>query len=142
LANGNVYIAWGSSCDAGPYYGWVLAYEARTLKQTGVFNTSPDSGEAGIWQADAGIAADSEGNVYAVTGNGKFNAASGGHDYGDSVLKLRFAPNSPTVRDYFTPFNESTLNSRDDDLGSSGPVLLPDQPGPHPHASGSLDPDR
>jgi hypothetical protein len=30
-------------------------------------------------------------------------------------------------------FNESALNSRDDDLGSSGPVLLPDQPGPHPH---------
>ena len=81
--DGNVYIAWGSSCDVRPYYGWVMAYDARTLKQTGVFNTSPDAGESGIWQADAGIAADSAGNVYAVTGNGKFTAASGGRDYGD-----------------------------------------------------------
>src|SRR6185369_10037587 len=75
LANGNVYIAWGSSCDIAPYYGWVLAYDARTLNQTGVFNASPDAGESGIWQGDAGLAADAEGNVYAVTGNGVFNAA-------------------------------------------------------------------
>ena len=134
LSKGTVYIAWGSSCDAGPYHGWVLAYDARTLKQTGVFNTSPDSTESGIWQSDAGIAADDEGNVYAVTGNGKFDAASsGGRDYGDSVLKLGFQNGGLGVRDYFTPFNESRLNSRDEDLGSSGPVLLPDQPGSHPH---------
>ena len=71
LAQGTVYIAWGSACDAGPYYGWVIAYDGRTLRQTGVFNTAPDAGESGIWQADAGIAADSDGRVYAVTGNGK-----------------------------------------------------------------------
>jgi hypothetical protein len=37
------------------------------------------------------------------------------------------------VLDYFTPFNQAQLNERDNDLGSSGPVLLADQPGPHPH---------
>jgi hypothetical protein len=133
LSGGNVYIAWGSSCDIKPYYGWVMAYDARTLKQTGVFNTSPDAGESGIWQANAGIAADSAGNVYAVTGNGKFTAASGGRDYGDSVLKLGLDNGVLGVRDYFTPFNEARLNSDDADLGSTGPLLLPDQPGPHPH---------
>jgi hypothetical protein len=84
----------------------VIAYDARTFHQTGVLNTSRDSGQAGIRQSDAGIAADSVGNVYAVTGNGKFNAASGGRDYGDSVLKLRFAANAAPVRDYFTPCNQ------------------------------------
>jgi hypothetical protein len=133
LAGGRVYIAWGSSCDVNPYYGWVLAYDARTLQQTGVFNTAPDAGESGIWQADAGIAADTAGNVFAVTGNGKFTAASGGRDYGDSVLKLGFDKGILGVRDYFTPSNEAHLNSTDADLGSSGPVLLPDQAGPHPH---------
>jgi hypothetical protein len=54
LSGGNVYIAWGSSCDVGPYYGWVLAYNARTLQQTGVFNTSPGSGESGIWRCALG----------------------------------------------------------------------------------------
>jgi hypothetical protein len=133
VANGNVYIAWGSACDVRPYFGWVMAYDARTLKQTAVFNAAPAAGEAGIWQSDTGIAADAEGNVYAVTGNGGFTAAKGGSDYGDSVLKLGLANGSIAVRDYFTPYNESALNGDDLDLGTSGPVLLPDQPGPHPH---------
>ena len=133
LAGGNVYLTWGSACDVGPYYGWVEAYDARTLKPAGVFNSAPDAGESGIWQSDAGIAADGNGAVYAVTGNGKFDAASGGRDYGDSVIKLAFHNGGLGVRDYFTPFNQARLNSGDVDLGSSGPVLLPDQPGPHPH---------
>jgi hypothetical protein len=129
LSNGVLYIAWGSSCDHGSYYGWVLAYDARTLQQAGAFNTAPDAGEGGIWQSDAGLAADGDGNIYAVTGNGKFNASSGGRDYGDSVLKLNLQGRRFAVRDYFTPFNQSRLNWNDDDLGSCGPVLLPDQPG-------------
>jgi len=107
LAQGKVYLSWGSSCDVGPYHGWVMAYDARTLAQTAVFNTSPDSSESGIWQGDAGLAADAEGNVYAVTGNGTFDAASGGRDYGDTVLKLALANGSFAVRDYFTPLRIS-----------------------------------
>jgi hypothetical protein len=126
LDRGTVYIAWVSSCDVHPYYGWVLGYDARTLKQTGVFNAAPDSGESGIWQSDGGIAADENGNVYAVTDNGKFTAAKGGLDYGDSVLRLRFGSGPNPVQDYFTPYNQSDLNDRDDDLGVGGPVLRPD----------------
>jgi hypothetical protein len=125
VANGRVYLSWGSSCDVGPYYGWVLAYDARSLQQVGVFNTGPDGGESGIWQSDAGIAADSAGNVYAVTGNGAFTAASGGRDYGDSALKLGFGKTGFGVLDYFTPFDQARLSREDLDLGSSGPVLLP-----------------
>jgi hypothetical protein len=61
VSGGNVYLSWGSACDVQPYYGWVEAYDARTLKLSGVFNTAPDAGESGIWQSDAGIAADAEG---------------------------------------------------------------------------------
>src|SRR5262249_44829105 len=100
---------------------------------TGVFNTSPDSEESGIWQSDTGIAADRDGAVYAMTGNGKFDAANRGRDYGDSVIKLGFHNGAFGVRDYFTPFDEDRLNREDIDLGSGGPVLLPDQTGPHPH---------
>lgn len=66
-----------------------------------------------------------------MTGNGKFSASSGGRDYGDSVLRLNFQGRTLAVRDYFTPFDQSRLNWSDDDLGSCGPVLLPDQPGAH-----------
>lgn len=133
LVNGKVVITWASSCDVGPYYGWIIAYDAHTLAQAGVVNLSPDAGESGIWQGDAGPAADAHGNIYLISGNGKFTAASGGHDYGDSVVKLGFTANGLEVRDYFTPSNEAKLNGTDGDFGSGAPILLPDQPGPHPH---------
>ena len=129
LANGQVFLTWGSSCDVGPYHGWVMAYDARTLAQTAVFNTSPDAEESGIWQSDNGPAADEDGNVYVATGNGKFTVSGGGRDYGDSLLKLGIAKGGMNVMDYFTPFNEKALNSDDADLGSGGPMLLPKQPG-------------
>src|SRR6202790_1162709 len=133
LANGNVFITWASSCDVGPYYGWVMAYDARTLKQTGVLNVAPSAKESGIWQADAGPAADNKGNVYLITGNGKFTAASGGLDYGDSVLKIALTPIGLAVRDYFTPADQEHLNDTDGDFGSGSPLLLPDHPARHSH---------
>ena len=133
LVNNNVFVTWASSCDVGPYYGWVMSYDARTLKQTGALNVSPGAKESGIWQADAGPAADSNGNVYLVTGNGKFTAASGGRDYGDSVLKIALTANGLSVRDYFTPADQEHLNDTDGDFGSGSPILLPDQPAPHSH---------
>src|SRR6266849_1994580 len=125
LVNNNVFITWASSCDVGPYYGWVMSYDARTLKQTGVLNVSPGAKESGIWQADAGPAADGCGNVYLITGNGKFTAASGGRDYGDSVLKIALTPNGLAVRDYFTPADQEHLNDTDGDFGYGRPSAQP-----------------
>ena len=133
VANGQVYLSWGSSCDVAPYHGWVMAYDAQKLTRTAIFNTSPDAGESGIWQSDDGPAADAEGNVYAITGNGKFTLPAGGRDYGDTALKLSLGPGGLEIRDYFTPFHESSMNAEDQDFGSGGPVVLPDQPGGNPH---------
>jgi hypothetical protein len=135
LSNGTVYLSWASSCDVGPYHGWVMAYDARTLKQKAVFNDSPDADDGGIWASDTGIAADQDGDVYAATGNGRFDVAKGGRDYGDTLLKLHLDNSGFVIKDYFTPFNEQHLNITDSDLGSGGPVLLPDQRGPHPHVA-------
>jgi hypothetical protein len=131
LENGTVYMTWGSSCDVGPYHGWAMAYDAQTLKQKTVFNASPDADESGFWASDTGPAADEKGNVIVAAGNGHFDVAAGGRDYGDSLLKL----NGQTlkVEDYFAPFNAEQLEREDGDLGSGGVTLLPDQQGPHPH---------
>jgi hypothetical protein len=129
LDRNTVYLTWGSSCDVGPYYGWVLAYDSHTLRQKGALNTAPEAAVSGIWQSDTGPAADEEGNVYAITGNGVFNAASGGRDFGDSVLKLGFTSAGLAVKDYFTPFDQEERNRTDGDLGSGGPLLVPPQPG-------------
>jgi hypothetical protein len=133
LANGALYLTWASSCDVDPYHGWVMAYDPQTLGQRAVLNVTPDGAEGGIWASDTGPAADASGSVYVPTGNGTFNAASGGRDYGDSVLKLALDGSSLSIRDYFTPHDQAELSNADADLGSSGPTLLPDQPGPHHH---------
>ena len=131
LVNGDVILTWASSCDVDPYHGWVMAFDAQTLAQRAVLNVTPDGSEGGIWQSDTGPAADAAGNIFLATANGTFDAGSGGRDYGDSILKLD--PGMLAIRDYFTPGDESHLSEADADLGSSGPTLLPDQPGPHPH---------
>jgi hypothetical protein len=134
LLNGVVYLTWGSSCDVAPYHGWVMAYDARTLHQRAVLNTSPDGDDAGIWQSDAAPSSDEAGNIYLATGNGNFNAAQpNGRNYGDTLLKLHLDGPTLTLRDYFTPHNQKDLDAHDWDLGSQGPVLLGTQPGPHPH---------
>ena len=107
------------------------AYDSQTLAQKAVLNVNPDGAEAGIWLSDTGPAADAEGNIYVPTGNGTFDAASGGRDYGDSVLKLDGS--ALAIRDYFTPHDQDRISDADADIGSSGPTLLPDQPGAHRH---------
>ena len=126
LIGEQVVLTWASSCDVGPYHGWVITYDARTLQQTGVFITSPDSSEAGIWQSDTAPAADRQGNIFLLTGNGTFDADNGGRNYGDSVLKLAATKDGIVLRGFFTPFNQAQLNGTDQDLGSGGPMVVPD----------------
>lgn len=133
LVSGAVYLSWGSSCDVDPYHGWLMAYGTETLEQKAVLNITPNGSEGGIWESDTGPAADASGNIYVPTANGTFDASTGGADYGDSVLKVALAGPSLEIRDYFTPYNQAQLSDADADLGSSGPLLLPDQPGAHRH---------
>src|SRR5262249_11433893 len=133
LQNGSVYISWASHCDHGPYHGWVISYNATTLQQNGVWNSSPNAGLGGIWQAGAAPATDKQGNIYVATGNALFDANRGGLDYGDSVVRLASSGNELQVVDYFTPYDQAFLNDNDIDLGSGGPVLLPTQPVGSPH---------
>ena len=131
LSHGMIYIAYASPGDHSPYYGWVFAYDAHTLAQTAVFNDDPNAGLGGIWMSGGGVAADTNGLVYLATGNGNFDT---NNDYGDSILRLD-GLNGLNLLDYFTPYNQATLNSQDQDLGASGLILLPDSAGSstHPH---------
>jgi len=123
LLNGVVYIGFGSHGDIGPYHGWVLGYDASTLAQSAVFNTTPNGSQGSVWQGGQGLVADAD-SIYLMTGNGSFDANIGGTEYGDSVVKLGTLAGL-SVTDYFTPDNQSALNQSDLDLGSGGPILLP-----------------
>jgi hypothetical protein len=121
LSNNTVYIGW-----TGNAHGWLMAYNAQTLVQTAIFNSTPNSVLGGIWQSGAGIAGDSNGNIYASTGDATFDINNNGTDYGDTVMQLN---NSLQVLDYFTPMDQSCRKSLDLDFAGGGPMLLPPQSG-------------
>jgi len=131
LMNGIVYMAWASHCDIPPYTGWVMAYDSSTLQQVSVLNVTPNGSEGAIWMSQAGLAADSDGNIYLLDGNGSFDATldSNGfpvnQDFGNSFLKISTS-GALSVADYFEMDNEQKENSTDTDLGSGGAIVLPD----------------
>jgi uncharacterized protein (TIGR03437 family) len=134
LLNGVVYTAWSSHCDIGKYHGWLIGYDAATLQQVSIYNSTPNGNEASFWNGGAAPAVDAAGNIYVVSANGSFDYASGGPDLGESFIKLS-TMGGLKVADYFTPFNYQPLNDSDADTGSAGVALLPDAAGSaaHPH---------
>jgi outer membrane protein assembly factor BamB len=136
LLNGQVFVSWASYCDNGAYHGWVMSFDELALYPSGVYVDTPNGRDGGFWGGGSGPAADSSGAIYAGSGNGTFDADSNGSDFGDSILRLTWssANHTITVADYFTPWDQQTLDAYDRDLGSGGLVLLPDQPGTrYPH---------
>jgi len=132
--NGNIYIGFASLCDYGNYHGWLFAYNTSTLAQSAVWLTTADGSKGGIWGAGNGPAGDSSYNTFVPLGNGTFDANTGGKDYGQSVMKLGIpSAGAFPILDYFTPYNYSSYNSSDLDIGSAGMVLLPNQSGPYAH---------
>jgi len=140
IANGYLYMTMaGNDGDYGHYVGHVVAVKLSTGVKT-VWNancanikqlltTSGTNSCAdimnGIW-ARPGVKVDPvTGNVYAATGNGPYNANSGGNDWGDSIVEL--SPDLSTILDSYTPANYDTLEGTDADLGSTAPVILPTQ---------------
>jgi hypothetical protein len=132
LLNGVVYTGWASHCDFAPYSGWVIGYNAATLKQTSILNFTPNGSEGSIWMSGAGLAADSSANIYFLAGNGTFDTSltpTGfpvNGDYGNGFLKISTTGGALAVADYFEMFNTVTESTNDQDLGSGGALVLPD----------------
>jgi hypothetical protein len=129
LANGHIYVAFGSNCCNDYSQGWVISYNAASLQEEGAFTSEPGTILASIWQKGAGISADSNGDIYGETGEGPYTP---GTNLSMSVLKLSQNSTSLVLADWFTPYNQQYLSSKDWDL-NDGVLILPDQPGPYPH---------
>jgi hypothetical protein len=121
LANGSVFIGFGS-CHSG----WLLAYNAQTLAQTGVFNASPNlDGEGtyasagGVWMGSGGPVSDGAGNIYVTTGNGPWDGKTA---FSDSVLKFNA---QLQMEDYFTPYDYQYMDCNDSDLAAGGLLMIP-----------------
>src|SRR6266436_737993 len=128
LLNGFVYVTFSSHCDWGPYHGWILGYDAATLRQQVVYNATPNGYAGGMWQSGTGMAADAQGNLYVVTGNGTVGDTAdptSPTNRGESALKLTPAGSTLHVASYFTPQDYQFLNDNDLDYGTMGGFLIP-----------------
>jgi hypothetical protein len=141
LMNGQIYMGWTSHCDDDPYTGWLMAYSETTLQQTSVLNVTPNgpstphfgNGEGSIWMGGAGLAGDTSGNIYFLDANGTFDSTLNANgfpssgDFGNSFMKVSTAGNTLAAADYFAAYNLQAESDADQDLGSGGAMLLPDQ---------------
>lgn len=88
--------------------GWCFAFDVATNKLTPMLALTAGEG-AGVWMAGQGAAADAQGFLYVMTGNGDFDGAS---QWGESVLKLQYKPPSGNttatlkVVDHWTPWTD------------------------------------
>ena len=128
---GKIYLGFTSHCDYRPYTGWLMAYDALTLVQTSVLNLTPNGDSGAIWMSGTGLAADSQGYIYFLDGNGTFDTTLNAQgfpvngDYGNSFMKVATSPQL-AVADYFAMYNTVDESDADEDLGSGGTMLLPD----------------
>ena len=133
-------MAFGSHGDTGDFYGWIMAYDAKSLQQLASYNTAPDWGQGGVWQSGTGLAADEEGYIYAVVGNGESSSSNAQKNppilppknilkpvYGNCILKMQLTQAggkaSLDVVDWFTASDTMNLNDFDNDF-IGGPVLF------------------
>ena len=141
LMNGQLYLAWTSHCDDDPYTGWLMAYSETTLQQTSVLNLTPNgpstphygNGEGSVWMSGAGLVGDTQGNIFFLDANGTFDStlnangfpASG--DFGNAFMKVSTTGNVLAAADFFAAYDLQAESDADQDLGSGGAMLLPDQ---------------
>ena len=152
--NGQIYVAFASHGDSGPYHGWVvtLAPGASSFSLTGVLCTSPNNGLAGIWGGGGWLDVQSDGSdlpyfwksgtVQRVGMSQRLNAAGFPTDanYNEAVVKATSDPTTSVANqgpngwglkivDYFIPYNVNALDQADSDFGSGSPLILPPSAG-------------
>ena len=120
LARGNVYVAFGSHGDSIPYHGWIMGYSAQDVQhQVSLFNPTPDGSGGAFWQSGRGLTADPEGNIYGVPSNGDTDLKA---NFGNSVVRLDATASK--IADWFVPYNFHDLNETDQDVGTTGAMLI------------------
>jgi hypothetical protein len=88
--------------------GYCFAFDVATNKVSAMLALSEGEG-AGVWMAGQGAAADPQGFLYVITGNGDFDGTS---QWGESFLKLKYTPPSGNtaatlaVVDHWTPWTD------------------------------------
>jgi hypothetical protein len=105
-----VFIGFGSVQETGAHArGWVIACGTRPFAATAAWAATANGFGGGIWHGAGGLAADPQGHVYAMTGNGSFDGVT---EFAESFVKLAYTPprNGTAAAldliDWWTPFTD------------------------------------
>jgi hypothetical protein len=141
LMDGVVYAGFGSHCDVKPFAGYVMGFDAASGKRTSMWaSQTGGTNGAGIWHAGGGLVSDGPGRIILSTGNGVSPAKGPGtavpNNLAESIVRLQVQPDRTLKSvDFFSPINNTNLDTDDTDFGSGGPMAVPDGFGTasHPH---------
>jgi len=126
-----IFFAYGTVLETGNgAAGGIIAFDVASNSVTAFLPMTAGRG-GGIWMAGQGLAADADGFLYGVTGNGSFNGVS---DFGETIFKVQYTPpassqtqGSLAVVSHWAPYS---------DAGRVG--LDPTKSGPAPPVSDKL----
>lgn len=117
--------------DAPPYQGHVAVLDATSGQLLHVWNSlcsnqpvviaPTDCAQSGsaIWGRGGAVIDSATGDIYVATGNGLWD---GNTNWGDALIRLDST--ATHILGNYTPANTGNLDSTDQDLGSTSPVLL------------------
>jgi len=110
LVNGTVFIAFGSIAEtAATARGWMIAVDTASFRVTAAWTSTARGSGGGIWHSGGGPAADADGFIYLITGNGDFDGIT---DFAESIVKLQYKPEaggraaSLAAVDWWTPWTD------------------------------------
>lgn len=128
-----IAVTTGYIGDRPPYQGHVAILDAQSGELLHVWNSlcssqprllvpsECSSVQSGIWGRAGAVIDPATGDIFIATGNGPYNGKT---DWGDATIELD--KDATQILGNFTPTNNTELDSRDLDIGSTSPVLLGD----------------
>ena len=120
IVGGILYVGYGSMADCSMFHGWLIGVPIDNPASVTAWAAATNTHGGAIWGV-GGIASDGK-NPFVTTGN-TFSPPN----WQDGEAVIRFQPGpifSGSPADYWVPENWLDLDSFDNDLGSSGPLLV------------------
>jgi hypothetical protein len=128
IVGGILYVAYGSMADCDFYHGWLVGVPVNNPASVTAWATGATNIHGGAIWGVGGVASDGN-NPFVTTGN---TWTSGTWSGGEAVIRFQPGPIfSGNPSDYWVPTNWLELDSNNQDLGGSGPLLV-DVPGATP----------
>ncbi|MGH9671640.1 MAG: PQQ-binding-like beta-propeller repeat protein, partial [Bryobacteraceae bacterium] len=117
LVNNVLYAITGQGC--GPSRNGAFAMDLSAAERPVAEFRSTTTGGAGMW-GRAGAAVGFNGRIFAETGDGPWDPATG--KWADTILGLE--PKTLKLADYYTPANRAWITRKDLDMGCMSPVVF------------------